>query len=213
MDALCFVLGIQSTSLRANKITDFIYHSSEEEEPEEPTTMYVEAFFRKTDLSGAQDAVVSDQHGETSELSFLRMVSSDSGTSTYLINGVKKSLTEYTEALRHIGIDTSLRNFLVFQGDIDSIAIMTPQQRTLWFERMSRSEDFKDEYERLKEEYEQNDYETNLAMTKKRAVSHEQRLFKLQKEESEKFQQLLDERVSLYSFVPHNSTVSILYVD
>ena len=164
--------------------------------------MYVEAIFRKT-TNGEEDALTnsssssssSDEHKSTEELSFLRMVSSESGTSSYRINGVKKSLAEYTSALRDIGLDTTLLNFLVFQGDIDGIAVMTPMQRTLWFERISHSEDLKEEYDRLKEEYEQNEYETNLSMTKKRAVTHEQKLYQMQKEESEKFQLLLDERV------------------
>lgn len=205
MDAVSFVLGIQTSALRAHKITDFIYRSSDEVDAEIDKPMYVEIIFRKKNKNGQDlDVLVESESGEAQgkieELSFIRSVSSKTGVSTYRVNGVKKTLAEYNQKLREIGLDIEIQNFLIFQGDVEGIVTITPKQRTNWFERISHSEDLKEEYEQLKEECEQNEYEANLTMTKKRAVSHEQRLYMMQKEESEKFQSLMEERVYFFFF-------------
>ena len=46
---------------------------------------------------------------------------------------------EYAAALENIGILMKSKNFLVFQGQVESIAMKNAKERTAMFEEMSRS--------------------------------------------------------------------------
>lgn len=45
---------------------------------------------------------------------------------------------EYAEALEKIGVYMKSKNFLVFQGQVESIAMKNAKERTVMFEEMSR---------------------------------------------------------------------------
>lgn len=45
---------------------------------------------------------------------------------------------EYADALERIGILMKSKNFLVFQGQVESIAMKNAKERTAMFEEMSR---------------------------------------------------------------------------
>ena len=44
------------------------------------------------------------------------------------------SSTQYTEALERIGVLIKAKNFLVFQGTVESIAMKNAKERTVMFE-------------------------------------------------------------------------------
>lgn len=46
---------------------------------------------------------------------------------------------EYSAALEKIGVLMKSKNFLVFQGQVESIAMKNAKERTAMFEEMSRS--------------------------------------------------------------------------
>jgi len=46
---------------------------------------------------------------------------------------------EYSSALEKIGVLMKSKNFLVFQGQVESIAMKNAKERTAMFEEMSRS--------------------------------------------------------------------------
>ena len=53
----------------------------------------------------------------------------------------------YNERLKQHGILVKARNFLVFQGDIESVASKSPKDLTALIEQISGSEDVKKDYE------------------------------------------------------------------
>lgn len=54
----------------------------------------------------------------------------------------------YLNELEHLGINVKAKNFLVFQGAVESIAMKNPKERTALFEEISNSGSLKTEYER-----------------------------------------------------------------
>lgn len=60
-----------------------------------------------------------------------------------LIRPFKVTWETYEKRLREIGVLVKARNFLVFQGDVESIASKSPKELTQLFEQISGSDDFK----------------------------------------------------------------------
>jgi structural maintenance of chromosome 1 len=61
------------------------------------------------------------------EIVFRRTIHAASGAD-YSVNGDKVSWKEYVQELEKINVLVKVRNFLVFQGDVESIAQKNPQQ-------------------------------------------------------------------------------------
>ncbi|XP_064557352.1 structural maintenance of chromosomes protein 1A-like, partial [Zonotrichia leucophrys gambelii] len=59
-------------------------------------------------------------------------------SSEYKINNRVVQLSEYSEELEKLGILIKARNFLVFQGAVESIAMKNPKERTALFEEIPR---------------------------------------------------------------------------
>jgi len=72
--------------------------------------------------------------------------------SEYRVDGHQLSATEYTEELENMGIIPKAKNFLIFQGQVESIAMKTPKEFTAMFEELSRSGELREEYEQAKQE-------------------------------------------------------------
>ena len=66
---------------------------------------------------------------EQEELRFRRSIQSTGG-SDYSYNGRNVTLANYNKALEDISILVSVRNFLVFQGDIESLSRKSPKELT-----------------------------------------------------------------------------------
>ena len=49
------------------------------------------------------------------------------------------SHADYTSRLESLGINVKAKNFLVFQGAVESIAMKSPKERTALFEEISQS--------------------------------------------------------------------------
>jgi structural maintenance of chromosome 1 len=64
------------------------------------------------------------------ELFFSRTVSS-TGVSSYRLDDKEVTYEAYDALLQKIGVLVKARNFLVFQGDIESVASKSPQVATL----------------------------------------------------------------------------------
>lgn len=58
----------------------------------------------------------------------------------------------YLQELQKLGVNVKAKNFLVFQGTVESIALRNPKQIAQLFEEMSSSFALKVEYERLEVE-------------------------------------------------------------
>ncbi|XP_046672179.1 LOW QUALITY PROTEIN: structural maintenance of chromosomes protein 1A-like [Homalodisca vitripennis] len=176
MDAISFVMGEKTSSLRVKRLSDLI-HGASINKPVARTAA-VTAVFRMEDGSMKR---------------FTRTVE---GTSSgYRINREVVTTQKYMEDLESIGINVKAKNFLVFQGAVESIAMKNPKERTVLFEEISGSGAVKAEYDRLKTEMLKAEEETNYTYLKKRGVVAERKEAKLEKDEAEKYQRLKEELI------------------
>ena len=174
MDAISFVLGVHSKDLRGGVLQDLIYNMAGHKRP-----------------SGASVTIAFETEDESTELTdgileFQRRITL-SGSSTYSINGDKVSMKEYVAELERLGVIVSMKNFLVFQGDVASIANTSPAELTKFFEKVSGSDQFKPEYEDLKSQKSAAERELDDIVQKRKALSQEKRIIEKQKKEADEF--------------------------
>ncbi|XP_029911452.1 structural maintenance of chromosomes protein 1A [Myripristis murdjan] len=176
MDAISFVLAEKTSNLRVKTLKDLI-HGAPVGKP------------------AANRAFVSmvyqEDNGE--ERSFTRVIIGSS--SEYRINNKVVALAEYSEELEKLGILIKARNFLVFQGAVESIAMKNPKERTALFEEISRSGELAQEYDRRKKEMVKAEEDTQFNYHRKKNIAAERKEAKQEKEEAERYQRLKDEVV------------------
>merc|ERR1719436_1120814 len=177
MDAISFVMGEKTTMLRVKRLTDLI-HGASVGRPISNRAC-VTAIFE----------VESDQ-GPV-EKKFTRSIIS--GSTDHKIDGNNVSPKDYLSELEKIGINAKAKNFLVFQGAVESIAMKNPKERTALFEEISGSGSLKDDYDKYKAEMLTAEEETQHTYQKKKAIGAERKEAKLEKEEAEKYQKLQDD--------------------
>merc|ERR1719225_544211 len=177
MDAISFVMGEKTTLLRVKRLTDLI-HGASVGKPIS-TRASVTAIFE----------IESDQ-GPV-EKKFTRSIIS--GSADHKIDGNSVSPKDYLAELEKIGINAKAKNFLVFQGAVESIAMKNPKERTALFEEISGSGALKEDYEKCKVEMLAAEEETQHTYQKKKAMGAERKEAKLEKEEAEKYQKLQDD--------------------
>jgi structural maintenance of chromosome 1 len=142
MDAISFVLGVQSAQLRGSTLRDLVYaydvqdskekrnasvslvyvlNTNDEEEEEEEEDESEERHEDKENSKKTKRQKRGEEEGEKDEVRFSRTIS-NSGASDYKIDGKTVTFEEYAEKLKQFGILVKARNFLVFQGDIEAVA-------------------------------------------------------------------------------------------
>eukprot|EP00262_Sarcandra_glabra_P007411 TRINITY_DN20200_c0_g1_i1.p1 TRINITY_DN20200_c0_g1~~TRINITY_DN20200_c0_g1_i1.p1 ORF type:complete len:1219 (-),score=304.96 TRINITY_DN20200_c0_g1_i1:265-3921(-) len=181
MDAISFVLGVRSVQLRGAQLKDLIYAMDDKEKEQKGRRAFVRLVY---------------QMGNGSELQFTRTITG-SGGSEYRLDGKIVSWDEYNSKLKSLGILVKARNFLVFQGDVESIASKNPKELTALLEQISGSDDLKKDYEELEEQKGRAEEKSALVYQKKRTVVMERKQKKEQKEEAEKHLRLQDQLKSL----------------
>lgn len=106
--------------------------------------------------------------------------------------------------MEKLGINVKAKNFLVFQGAVENIAMKNPKERTALFEEISGSGALKEEYERLKAEVLQAEEDTQFTLQKKKGIAAERKEARMEKEEAEKYQKLredlAEQQIILYLF-------------
>ncbi|XP_073456859.1 structural maintenance of chromosomes protein 1A isoform X2 [Aquarana catesbeiana] len=174
MDAISFVLGEKTSNLRVKTLRDLI-HGAPVGKP------------------AANRAFVSMVYEEDSgtEKVFSRHIIS--GSSEYRINSKVVQLSEYSDELEKLGILIKARNFLVFQGAVESIAMKNPKERTALFEEISRSGELASEYDKCKKEMVKAEEDTQFNYHRKKNIAAERKEAKQEKEEAERYQRLKDE--------------------
>ncbi|KAL5792745.1 hypothetical protein ACOSP7_001339 [Xanthoceras sorbifolium] len=181
MDAISFVLGVRTGQLRGTQLKDLIYAFDDREKEQKGRRAFVRLVY---------------QMGNGSELQFTRTITS-SGGSEYRLDGKVVNWDEYNEKLKSLGILVKARNFLVFQGDVESIASKNPKELTALLEQISGSEEHKRDYEVKEEEKARAEEKSALVYQKKRTIVMERKQKKEQKEEAEKHLRLQDQLKSL----------------
>ncbi|XP_034936971.1 structural maintenance of chromosomes protein 1A [Chelonus insularis] len=176
MDAISFVMGEKTSSLRVKRFSELIHGAS---------------IGKPVARSASVTAVFELEDG--TEKSFMRTVQGSS--SEHRINGSMVTSQVYLTELEQLGINVKAKNFLVFQGAVESIAMKNPKERTALFEEISNSGSLKAEYERLRAEMLRAEEETQFSYQKKKGIAAERKEAKLEKEEAEKYQRLKEEYV------------------
>jgi len=184
MDAISFVVGVQTKHLRGEQLFDLVYNADgkrdEIKREASVTLVYIPA---PGEVKGI---------AENEELMFQRIVTSK-GSSRYKLQNHTVSKVDFDSKMREIGVIVKARNFLVFQGDVESIASKTPKQLTSFFEEISGSGDLSDEYNELSNQKNQAETETLFTHRQKKGIAQEKKEAKEQKEEVDRFNQLKEE--------------------
>ncbi|XP_052171726.1 structural maintenance of chromosomes protein 1 isoform X1 [Diospyros lotus] len=181
MDAISFVLGVRTGQLRGSQLKDLIYAFDDREKDQKGRRAFVRLVY---------------QLGNGTEIQFTRAITS-SGGSEYRIDGRVVNWDEYNAKLKSLGILVKARNFLVFQGDVESIASKNPKELTALLEQISGSEELKGDYERLEEQKGRAEEKSALVYQKKRTIVLERKQKKEQKEEAEKHLRLQEQLKAL----------------
>ncbi|CAF3514009.1 unnamed protein product [Rotaria sp. Silwood1] len=176
MDAISFVLGEPTKSLRVRKLSELIHGA--------PINKPVST---RASVSLIFVSIKTDRHGERTEHEkrFQRLIVGNA--SEYRVDGRQLSATEYTEELENMGIIPKAKNFLIFQGQVESIAMKTPKEFTAMFEELSRSGELRDEYEQAKQEKNKAEQDTHANFQKKKGVEKQKKEVRLEKEVAQKY--------------------------
>eukprot|EP00968_Pinguiococcus_pyrenoidosus_P005097 scaffold330_cov246-Pinguiococcus_pyrenoidosus.AAC.5 len=179
MEAISFAVGTSARKLRSDKLKNVIFHG---EEDAMPKRAMVKLVYRLDE----------DESEEQEEVHFSRSITA-SGKSTYQVDGKTVSFEEYERQLGSIGVLTDARNFLIFQGDVESIAQMSPTDLSKLIENVSGSGEYKERYDELKVEKEQALRTKTLALQKRKGCMAEKKQVREQKEEAERFEAIQKE--------------------
>uniref|UniRef100_A0A8C6C7X2 Structural maintenance of chromosomes 1B n=1 Tax=Monodon monoceros TaxID=40151 RepID=A0A8C6C7X2_MONMO len=174
MDALSFVMGEKIANLRVKTIQELIHGAH---------------IGKPVSSSASVKIVYVEESGE--EKTFARTIRG--GCSEYCFNDSPVSRSAYITELEKIGIIVKARNCLVFQGTVESISLKKPKERTQFFEEISTSGELIGEYEEKKRKLQKAEEDVQFHFNKKKNVAAERKHAKLEKEEAERYQSLLEE--------------------
>ena len=213
MDAISFVLGVQSAQLRGSTLRDLVYaydvqdskekrnasvslvyvlNTNDEEEEEEEEDESEERDGDKENSKKKKRQKRGEEEGEKNEVRFSRTIS-NSGASDYKIDNKTVTFEEYAEKLKQFGILVKARNFLVFQGDIEAVAQKSPKDLTQLFEQLSGSDELKQAYNDAQLKVKEAEEENAVVFGKKKTLMSQRKQIKEQKDEAEKHIKLVNE--------------------
>uniref|UniRef100_A0A7S2SMC1 Structural maintenance of chromosomes protein n=1 Tax=Mucochytrium quahogii TaxID=96639 RepID=A0A7S2SMC1_9STRA len=184
MDAISFVVGVQTRQLRGEQLKDLVYNADGKRE-EERRQAKVCLIYQPA--AGEIKGVAPGQ-----ELSFERTISF-AGSSKYCLQHKTVTRGEYDKKLKEIGVLVKARNFLVFQGDVEAIASKTPKELTKFFEDISSSGELLQEYDELKTKKDEAETDTIFTYQQKKGVIQEKKQAREQKDEADRFNQKLEQ--------------------
>ncbi|XP_019371471.1 PREDICTED: structural maintenance of chromosomes protein 1B isoform X1 [Gavialis gangeticus] len=197
IDALSFVMGERTANLRVKNIQELI-HGAHVGKP--------------VSSAASVKMVYCEENGK--EKTFARIIQGSS--SEFLYNDKPVSRSVYTAELEKIGIIVKARNCLVFQGEVELIAMKKPKERTQLFEQISNSRGLTEEYEKKKKKMQQADQDTQFNFNQKKNAAAERKHAKLEKEEAERYQMLLGElkenRIQLQLFQLYHNEKKIEFL-
>ncbi|KAL9558398.1 hypothetical protein MBANPS3_000941 [Mucor bainieri] len=197
MDAISFVLGVHSSHLRSQNLKDMIYRSEalrKEGDPSTPSNNSSSSVNTRAPKKAHVTAVYETSQGR--EVRFMRVINTN-GQSEYRINDRVVQYTDYNKALEKENILVKAKNFLVFQGDVESVASQHPKDLTRLIEQISGSWDYRDQYDDLKQKRDEAIEESAHTFNKKRGIAAEIKLYEEQKEEADKFEKLVVDKRDL----------------
>nr|CAB3483220.1 unnamed protein product [Digitaria exilis] len=176
MDAISFVLGVRSAHLRGARLKDLIYALDDGDKD------------AATDRR-ASVRLVYHQPDKEEELHFTRTITG-AGGSEYRVDGRVVNWDDYNAKLISLGILVKARNFLVFQGDVESIASKNPKELSALLEQISGSDQLKREYDELGEQKARAEERSAPLYHQKRTIVMERKRMNAQKVEAENYLRL-----------------------
>ncbi|XP_065699961.2 structural maintenance of chromosomes protein 1B [Patagioenas fasciata] len=174
MDAVSFVMCEKISNLRVKSVRELI-HGAHVGKPVSSTA--------------SVKMVYCEEDGE--EKTFSRVIRGS--CSEFYFNDKSVSRSAYISELEKVGILVKARNFLIFQGTVESIAMKKPKERTQLFEQISNSWEYAEDYEQKKKKMQQAEQDAQFNYNKKKSVAAERKQAKMEKEEAEHYQMLLKE--------------------
>ncbi|GAA5897594.1 hypothetical protein JCM6882_003527 [Rhodosporidiobolus microsporus] len=223
MDAISFVLGVRSASLRSTALKDLIYRSGRKRKDRKGKGKAVEGEEDEQDRDdddegsasgsgeggsdGEQDGEDDGVDGERTawvmavyadreeqkEWRFQRSISM-SGSSEYKINGKTVSYKRYNEQLESFNILVKAKNFLVFQGDVEAVASQSPKDLAKLIDQISGSLDLKEEYDRCAAALAKATDASLAQHSRRKGVNSEVKQYQLMKTEAERWQSLQQDK-------------------
>ncbi|GMH41446.1 hypothetical protein BSKO_09356 [Bryopsis sp. KO-2023] len=176
MDAISFVLGVQTDQLRG-RLVELLYRGLDSNgEVLQSKSGYVKLVFLDPDGVEIQFSRKIVPSGSGPDASY---------QSQYRIDERLVGRDAYVGKMKQYGVLVKARNFLVFQGDIESVAQMNPSALTTLVEQISGSVELAREYEELKEDVERADNEVRRHHVQKKTINVEKRQVKEQKTQAE----------------------------
>ena len=125
-----FVLGVQSRHLRGTNLKELIYRRDSSDPVGRRASVLL--------VYQVSDDEVAGMRGGA-KIYFARSISS-AGVSSYRLNDKDVTFTVYEDMLKNIGVLVKTRNFLVFQGDVESVASKSPADLSKMLEQISESD-------------------------------------------------------------------------
>ncbi|XP_077325482.1 structural maintenance of chromosomes protein 1B [Lithobates pipiens] len=174
MDALSFVMGERTSNLRVKSVRELISGAN---------------VGRPVSSTASVHLVYCDENGE--EKTFSRMILG--GSTEYRLNDTPIGRSAYILELEKIGIISKARNCLIFQGEVESIAVKKPKERTQLFEQISNSSELAEEYEQKKKKMLQAEEDAQFCYNKRKNVAFERKHAKIEKEEADRYKRLRQE--------------------
>ena len=113
--------------------------------------------------------------------------------SSYRLDGRDVTYDEYESVLQKIGVLVKAKNFLVFQGDIESVASKTPKELTKFFEHICGSDLLKAEYDDLLQQKAEAEEKTMVSMQKKKMLNDQRKEVKDQRDEAKEYEMKREE--------------------
>jgi structural maintenance of chromosome 1 len=209
MDAISFVLGIKSSHLRSTQLRDLIYRgrvirttkinadgtateANGDAEGQTQENGSTQTSSQRNDPTSAWVMAVFEDDAE--QVHRWKRTITSAGTSEYRIDNRVVSQKAYNEALEEQSILIKARNFLVFQGDVESVASQNPKELTRLIEQISGSLEYKADYERLKIEAEEATENQTNQLVERRKINAELKLYQEQKAEADEYESKVSER-------------------
>lgn len=134
-----------------------------------------------------------DPDDRKSEIYFERRITGKGGTE-YRIDKKVVTWEKYNAKLESLDLIVKAKNFLVFQGDVESIAQKTPTELTRMFEEISGSAELIVEYDTAKKTKLQWEEKLKFAAQKKKSFTAEKKQYKEQADEAARFERLQQEQ-------------------
>ncbi|GLI67766.1 hypothetical protein VaNZ11_012020 [Volvox africanus] len=192
MDAISFVLGVKTTQLRGS-LKELLYNSGGVTAVDQPRRGFVKLVY------ALEERPEGDGRSVERELTFSRVImptSSDPDAtfkSEYRIDDRTVTWEAYSSRLASLGILVKVRNFLVFQGDIEAVAAKSPHGLTTLFEQISGSEALRARFDELVRVKSQAEEKVSLLFAKRKQILAELKAKKREKEDAEKHAKGLEE--------------------